>query len=135
MDRACQLACPNVVTFTWLWTSLYRFHYSVFTAAECHHIQGLLISSPRGCNTSVATWTQLLSNFPPPATILLVTGPLGALISDFSSLSLLGNIFEITVIQVFLILEWGHLWVLHFTSLDLSDWLQEISVQISWFCF
>ena len=87
MDRACLLAWPHVVTCTFLWTSLYTFHYSVFTAAEYHHIQGLLISSSRGCSTSVATGTQLLNNFPLPATILLVTGPFGALISDLSSLS------------------------------------------------
>ena len=53
----------------------------------CHHPWGLLISSPRGCSTSVTTWTHLLNNFPLPATILLVTGPFGALIPDFSSLS------------------------------------------------
>ena len=55
----------------------------------CHHPQGLLISSPRGCSISVTTWTQLLINLPPPAAILLVTGPFGVLISVFSSLPIL----------------------------------------------
>ena len=53
----------------------------------CHCPQGLLINSPKGCSISMTTWTQLLSKFPPPATMLLVTGPFRALISDFSSLS------------------------------------------------
>ena len=59
-------------------------------AMGCHHPQGLLISSPRGCSISMTTWTQLLSNFPLPAAILLVTGPFGALISVFSSLTISG---------------------------------------------
>ena len=83
--------------------------------------QGLLISSPRGWTTPLATWTQLLSNFILPAMLLLVTGPLGALISDFPSLSFL-EISEIAVIQVFLNFKWGHLWILCFACLDLS-WL------------
>ena len=60
--------------------------HSVFAAIGCHHPQGLLISSPRGCSISATTWTQLLIAFPLPAAILLVTGPFGALISVFSSL-------------------------------------------------
>ena len=68
---------------------LYRFHYSVSSAIDCHHFQGLLSSSPRELYAPVATWTHLLSNFTLPVTICLVTGPTGALTSDFSSLSCL----------------------------------------------